>query len=243
MNAYDVEVRVAQGVDRMTHQHVLSICTGAGLLDKEFMRAGFCVTAGCEIDPRMRAMYTQYTGAYVSDVDLEALVGAVRAVPARTYDGIIGGPPCQQHTRMKTFRPPKFADLGPLVRQLVVWADPTWFLFENVVPIEIVGAKHVRLDAMHFGTPHQSRPRWFTYSANLTPPTPLYAGTVDDLMAYPVVMGRVYGPRRGAMLQGCPEFADLDAPCADKQLALANGVHAGLARAWAESIRDQMKEV
>ena len=56
-------------------------------------------------------------------------------------------------------------------------------------------------------------------------------------MAYPVVAGRVYGARRGAILQGWPEFSRLDEKSAVLQEALADGVPKGLATAWARSVQ------
>jgi hypothetical protein len=57
-------------------------------------------------------------------------------------------------------------------------------------------------------------------------------------MAYSVVAGRIYGPKRGAKLQGWPEFQELAGrfSCVYMQEALADGVPRGLADAWIRSI-------
>jgi hypothetical protein len=96
------------------------------------------------------------------------------------------------------------------------------------------------MNAMHYAQPHQSRQRFFTHSANLTPPLPLYRGDVDDLMAYSVVAGRIYGPKRGSKLQGWPQFMELADrfSCVQMQEALADGVPRGLADAWIRQITD-----
>jgi C-5 cytosine-specific DNA methylase len=221
-------------------KRVLSICTGMGLLDRGFMDAGFDVDPGCEIDAEKRAMY-----AAVCDTrphlchDLKELPGLVDWMwPEPRYAGIIGGPSCQSHSKLRAMRDPKFPDLTPLVIDLLASVSHDWFLFENVVPIDIPGAVHTRLNAMHFYQPHQSRSRWFTHSPNIKPPKPVYTGSVDDLMAYSVVAGRIYGPKRGARLQGYPAASELPFPCVQLQHGLADAVPYPLALAWAKSIID-----
>jgi len=208
-----------------------------GLLDRAFLDAGFSVQAGCEIDPRMRRMHDQVCGGDYLTEDLTDLVSYFN-LSMMGYDGVIGGPPCQSHSKTRAMRKPKFPDLTPLVNACLAVAMPEWYLFENVCPLDIPGSKTIRLDAMHFYKPHQSRPRWFTYSPNLTPPSPVYAGTVNDLMAYPAVAAKIFGPYRGAALQGYPAANDIDASCVDKQLGLANAVPYPLALAWANSIKE-----
>lgn len=206
-----------------------------GLLDRAFMDAGFEVRPGCEIDPDMRLMYSHLCGGtpLVCDINLLPML-----VAGDRYQGIIGGPPCQSHTRLRAMRKPKYPDLTPHVRAVLDCCSWDWFVFENVAPLRLgLGEKHVRLDAMHYGRPHQSRPRWFTYSPNLTPPEPLYAGTVDSLMAYSIVAGRIYGPKRGAVLQGYPAAAGIPVRCVTLQKGLANAVHYGLGLAWAERVK------
>lgn len=199
------------------------------MLDRAFLNAGFEVIPGCEIDPRMRAMYATLCGGEPLRHDLRDLPAIVAG---QHFSGVIGGPPCQAHSKTRAMRPPKFPDLSAAVDRLLASITCDWYLLENVAPIPIYGSSRIRLDAMHFYRPHQSRPRWFTFRG-LTPPRPLYHGTVDDLMAYPTVAARTYGPRRGAILQGYPEFYDLPFPCVDLQLGLANAVPYPLAMAWA----------
>jgi site-specific DNA-cytosine methylase len=219
---------------------VLSICTGMGLLDRAFMDAGFNILPGCEIDDTKRAMYVALCGKPPVADDLAYLPFLLRTSSHPTrFDGIIGGPSCQSHSKLRAIRDPKFPDLTPLVLNLLDEVAHGWFLFENVVPIDIPGAVHTRCNAMHYYQPHQSRSRWFTHSPNITPPKPVYAGSVDDLMAYSVVAGRIYGPKRGARLQGYPAAADLPFPCVQLQHGLADAVPYPLALAWAHSILAQ----
>lgn len=217
---------------------VLSICTGAGLWDKAFIEAGHDVIPGCEIMEHKRKMYRAFCQ------DKNHVVEDICEMPFYTrmmkrFDGIIGGIPCQSRSKLRAIREPKFGDLLPYVKQILSNCDWNWFLFENVAPLDIPGAKTVRLNAANFGKPHQSRSRWFTFSPNLEPPSEIYQGSIDDLMAYPVVAGRIYGPRRGAILQGWPEFSELDFPCVQLQEALADGVPRGLADAWLGRVAGQ----
>ena len=222
---------------------VLSICTGMGLLDKGFADAGFKVVGGCEIHPPARLLYRQVMGHDVLYDDLLHLVEACEQEhPA--FDGIIGGPPCQSHSRLRARWNPKFPDLTPLVERLVKAVRPKWAVFENVVALDLspeAAWDAIKIDAMHYGKPHQSRPRWFTHTTNITPPPPLYAGTGDDLVAYPAVYGKLYGRVRAAIVQGWPQAAELDAPAEHIVMGLANAVHLGVARAWGEATYKSME--
>lgn len=218
---------------------VLSICTGMGLLDRAFLDQGFSVVAGCEIDPEMRAMYR----TLCSSVGPRAhdLADMIQMFAGQHFDGIIGGPPCQAHSVLRAMRDPKFPDLTSLVQQLLDAVRCDWYIFENVRPIALSGARHTVLNAMHYYQPHQSRERWFTYSG-LQAPAARFHGDVDDLQAYPVVAGRIYGPKRGAWLQGYQAAASLPFPCVQLQKGLANAVPYPLGLAWADEVKRSLCE-
>lgn len=218
----------------------LSLCTSAGLWDKAMIAAGRAVVAGCEIMPHKRAMYAAFVGGQPLCHDIADLPALIRG---QHFDLVFGGIPCQSRSKLKAIRAPKFPDLLP--HALAVLDACTWdaYLFENVRPLDIPGSKFVRMNAMNFGVPHQSRERYFTYSPNLTPPPEPYPGNADDLKAYSVVAGRIYGPKRGAWLQGWPEFAALAFPCTEKQEALADGVPRCLADAWLRALPQSARSV
>ena len=93
---------------------ILSIFSGIDLLGKAFSQNGFCVVKA-------------------DDINLDG--GDIRAfhIPAGKVDGVIGGPPCQDFSRLK--RVPTGYSLemqGEFIR-IVKEAQPTWFLHENVV--------------------------------------------------------------------------------------------------------------
>lgn len=215
---------------------VLSICTGMGLLDRAFLNEGFEIIPGCEIDPAMRHLYKELCGdGYVAHSLGELIEWSKNR--SGLFGGVIGGPPCQASSRLSSLRPPKYPDLSQEVQMLLEYIRPQWFLFENVTPMKIVSATHTKLNAMHFAKPHQSRSRWFTHSSNIEPPKPIYYGSTLDLLAYPIVAGRIYGTPRAAILQGYPAAAKLSAPSETIQRGLANAVHYELASAWARRVK------
>lgn len=218
---------------------VLSICTGMGLMDRAFIDEGFDVVPGCEVDAEMRALYEQLCGDGYLAEDIQDMNAALDGSTAQ-FDGVIGGPPCQAHTRLRAMRKPKFPDLTEHVQRTVSLARPRWFVFENVAPVAIDGAVHVNLNAMHFAKPHQSRARWFAYSPNLSPPAASYSGTTNDLLAYPVVAGKIYGKTRAAILQGYPQALRLKGSGSAILRGLVNAVHYGVARAWAVAVRESI---
>jgi site-specific DNA-cytosine methylase len=218
---------------------ILSLCSGMGLMDKAFVDAGFSVLAGCEIDPEMRSLYRELVGEPHVTNDIHDLPARIKG---GAYFGVIGGPPCQSHTKLRAMRKPKFPDLTDAVDAVLKAVKWQFYLFENVARVVIdATTRHVRLDAMHFADPPQSRPRWFSYKG-IEPPLPRRKGDVDELMAYSIVAGRIYGPKRGARLQGYPAAADLPLPCRVVQKGLANAVHYEVAKAWAEQAMKLFEE-
>ena len=217
---------------------ILSLCTSAGLWDKAWIEAEHQVIPACEIMPHKRVMYNTFVwddpkADWHLAHDLKHVPDLVKG---QHFDGIIGGIPRQSRSKTRAMCPDvKFGDLLEPLKAVLACCTWDWALFENVAPLDLEGFNKVRLDAMNFAYPPQSRARWFTYK-NITPPTPIYRGTVDTLLAYPAVAARIYGPKRGAVLQGWPDFAKLDFPCAQLQEALADGVPRGLADAWIEAI-------
>lgn len=92
---------------------VLSIFTGAGLLDRGFEQAGFCCVSAGDI----------LWGRDVRDF-----------APARhMFVGVIGGSPCQDFSKAR--RSPPTGNGVAMLRQfarIVDAAQPEWFLLENV---------------------------------------------------------------------------------------------------------------
>ena len=106
---------------------VLSIFPGIDLLGRAFEQAGFCVVRGPDL----------ITGGDVREF---------RPPPGR-FDGVIGGPPCQDYSKLNRF-PSDYGDamLAEYCR-VVTQAQASWFLYENVVSapaFEIPGYRQQR---------------------------------------------------------------------------------------------------
>lgn len=217
---------------------ILSLCTSAGLWDKAWIEAGHEVIAGCEIVDHKRLMYLGWCPS--TNGFLEANINNLsKKVKGIKFDGVIGGIPCQSRSRLRGIKTPKFGDLLPQAEAVLKACKWDWFILENTSALEMspeFNCKWSKMDAMNYQEPHQSRTRFFTHSQELNRPAELFSGSIDDLKAYPCVAGRLYGPKRGAWLQGWPEFADLPFSCPELQEALADGVPRGLADAWIREV-------
>jgi DNA (cytosine-5)-methyltransferase 1 len=129
---------------------ILEIFPGIGLLGRGFELAGFCVVRGPDL------LWGQ---------DIRGF-----HVPTGRFDGIIGGPPCQDFSRARR-APPTGYGLAMLeeFKRIVIEARPAWWLCENVdrVPdIKIDGYTVQRLDlnAKNCGLT-QSRLRHFQFGS------------------------------------------------------------------------------
>jgi len=99
-------------------QLVLSLFPGIGLLDQAFEAEGFCVVRGPDL----------------------LWGGDVRTFhpPAGRFDGVIGGPPCQAHSRLAALvrhvhgDDAVAPDMIPDFVRVIEEARPAWFLMENV---------------------------------------------------------------------------------------------------------------
>lgn len=129
---------------------ILSLFPGAGLLDRGFTLAGYCVVRACDA----------------------LLGGDIREFHSTCghFTGVIGGPPCQDFSR-KRRRPPTGYGTAMLAEfaRVVTETEPDWFLMENVptVPtIHIPGfvTQRLHLDARDCGI-NQSRLRCFQFGS------------------------------------------------------------------------------
>lgn len=108
---------------------VLSLFTGAGLLDQAFREAGFCVVSAGDI-------------IYGQDIrDFHTSTGF--------FSGVIGGSPCQDYSGMKRNKGSYSDEMVREYVRIIEEASPEWCLLENVaaVPdIQINGYQWQRLD-------------------------------------------------------------------------------------------------
>jgi DNA (cytosine-5)-methyltransferase 1 len=100
----------------VTQPLVLSLFPGIGLLDRAFEEEGFCVVRGPDV-------------LWGGDIH--------RFHPPRNrFDGVIGGPPCQEFSRLKNLNPKcveKHGNLIPEFVRCVLEAQPEWYVMENVL--------------------------------------------------------------------------------------------------------------
>jgi len=207
---------------------VLSLFPGAGLLDRGFEQAGFCVVRG-------------------PDTLLGQRIEEFHA-PASHFAGVIGGPPCQDFSRARRAPP-----TGHGVRMLAEFArvvtesQPAWWLIENVpqVPdVHVPGytVQRFNCNAYEFGL-KQDRNRCFQF------------GSRDGVR---LVLHRLSQSHRGPWartvttrdtrrnfsdlceLQGLPRsFTIYGFSRSAKIRAVGNGVPVPMARGVAEAIRDR----
>jgi hypothetical protein len=90
---------------------VLSLFPGADLLGRAFEAQGWCVVRGPDI----------LWGGNVDD--FQAIAGR--------FDGVIGGPPCQVHSKAARVGT-KAVDKIPEFLRVVAEAEPAWAVMENV---------------------------------------------------------------------------------------------------------------
>ena len=213
---------------RTASRLVLSLFPGAGLLDRGFEQAGFCVVRG-------------------PDTLLGQRIETFHA-PDGHFCGVIGGPPCQDFSRARR-APPTGYGLAMLKEfgRVVTEAQPVWWLMENVpqVPslaIHGYATQRFNLNATECGL-SQSRLRCFQF------------GSRDGIA---LVVGRLvrshFGKWAGTIttkhghrnfadlceLQGLPRrFTIYGFSRSAKIRAVANGVPVPMALAVAVAIRDR----
>jgi DNA (cytosine-5)-methyltransferase 1 len=207
---------------------VLSLFPGAGLLDRGFEQAGFCVVRG-------------------PDTLLGHSIEGFTA-PAGHFSGVIGGPPCQDFSRARR-RPPTGHGQRMLneFARVVTQTQPDWWLMENVpgvpdIHVSDYVTQRFNLFAFEFGC-RQRRNRSFQFGSRDGLPLVLSRGTQSQFKKLsPAVLahdGRrnfsdlceLQGLPRGFTLPGLSRTA--------KYRAVGNGVPVPMAKAVAEAIRDR----
>ena len=201
---------------------VLSLFPGIGMLDKGFEEAGFCIVRGPDL----------------------IFGGDVRTfrVPAGKFDGVIGGPPCQDFSKARRSAPSgNGLEMISEFERIVQEATPTWWLAENVpcVPnIRISGYSWQRLDVSprDFGA-RQIRNRHVQFGANDGGVVVLERSSAGAESIQTVTTGDRRPVSVIAELQGLP--ADFDIPAFSRvavKRAIGNGVHLAVARALAMAV-------
>lgn len=210
---------------------ILSIFTGGALFDRGFEREGFCCVSAGDL----------FWGRDVREFR-----------PARhKFDGIIGGPPCQDFSRARRTPPTGYGleMLSQFIR-IVTESEPEWWMCENVpgVPDVMVPGYRVQrfnLNVTELGH-NQNRSRRIQFGSRDGVPLVIPRNYCLDASQPCVVAseGRHGGAGRTlaemCVLQGLP--ADTDFPGLSlvmKKTLVGNGVHVGMAAALARAVRDR----
>lgn len=208
-------------------QLILSLFPGIDLLGRGFEAEGFTVVRGPDL-------------IYGGDI-------RNFRVPAHRFDGVIGGPPCQDFSRARRCAPSGVGRemLDEFIR-IVNEAAPAWWLMENVpsVPdVKIKGYTHQRIDlnAREVGLP-QNRHRHFQFGSRngLVLSVVRRSALVEYESCCLATEGRKLGRRdwdRFCRLQGLSGALELPGmTLAAKYRAVGNGVPVTMARALACAI-------
>lgn len=206
------------------HKLILSLFPGIGLLDRAFEDAGFCVVRGPDL----------LWGGDIMKFH----------PPAGHFWGVIGGPPCQEFSRLRR-SPPTGYGLKMLSEfaRCVTEATPEWWLMENVdrvVDVTVPGYVTQRLDVDNawFPLAKSRRLRHIQFGSK--------SGFTIDITSQPMrdcdLPGAALANDKRSFpelchLQGLPDDFDLPPFLAEaKKVAVGNGVPVPMGRALAGSI-------
>ena len=94
---------------------ILSVFPGIDILGRAFEEEGYCVVRGPD----------RLWGGDIRNFH----------PPSGVFEGVIGGPPCQEFSILRSVnrnKPPKWGNLIPEFERVVIEAKPEWFLMENI---------------------------------------------------------------------------------------------------------------
>lgn len=207
---------------------VLSLFPGIGLLDRGFEDSGFCVVRGPDL---------------IFGGDIHRF-----KPPSGRFDGVIGGPPCQDFSKARRDKPTgQGMEMIEQFKRVVLSVQPVWWLAENVpgVPdIKIDGFSWQRLDlyASDFGM-KQRRLRHIQFGT--IDGTQLVIDRLKVKGSEPTVLASDNRPISDiSSLQGLP--IDFDIPSFTRSAlvrAIGNGVPYGMALAVADAVKNRVSGV
>lgn len=128
--------------DNSNQSAVIDLFAGCGGLSLGFIRAGFKVLAGYDNwDPAIRN-YNHNLPSKATKLDLSdvKLVEDTIEKADLQFDGIIGGPPCQDFSSAGKREEGMRADLTERYAEIVTFFKPRFFLMENVARAKNAGA-------------------------------------------------------------------------------------------------------
>jgi len=215
----------------MSRGLVLSLFPGIGMFDRAFEEEGFCVVRGPDL----------LWGGDIHEFH----------PPAGKFDGVIGGPPCPAHSSAaniarnaagKTVKP----DLIPQFARVVLEANPSWWVMENVpsAPQPFPSCERLDLNNRWVGGT-QRRKRVFYSNVKLSVP----GNALEAIDLHPTastaqwVEGRQYGAttrpwfEKFRMWQGLEDDFELPGFTVRQAVqAVVNGVPLPMGRAIARAV-------
>jgi len=108
---------------------ILSIFPGIDILGRAFEEEGYCVVRGPD----------RLWGGEIK----------LFHPPSSIFEGIIGGPPCQQFSALRFVNKgkPKWGNLIPEFERVVMEAQPDWFLMENIKAAPLPSVPGYQIDS------------------------------------------------------------------------------------------------
>jgi DNA (cytosine-5)-methyltransferase 1 len=207
-------------------QLVLSLFTGLGMLDNGFEQNGFCVVSAGDI---------------ITNKDV-----ANFKPMANKFNGIIGGSPCQDFSKLRRTQPSgnglKMIDE---FKRIVLESNCDWFLLENVPTapnIEIQGyhVQRFNLCPTQLGFA-QSRNRKFQFGSKKGYRIVIEQHPKPTLKSPCITTSKNQNIQNMALLQGFTDVPNLSEFKTNSQKKLiGNGVHLGVSKTIAKSIKESI---
>lgn len=220
------------------HNLVLSLFPNIGLLDMAFEELGFCVVRGPDV----------------------LWGGDIRRFhpPSGVFQGVIGGPPCQDFSSLRRKAPTGYGlEMLEEFAQCVIEAQPEWWLMENVarVPSVTTLQGHIFAELGHTYAVQRIdiNQGWY---CDVTRLRHIQFGSKSGRMLQ-IPRGKTTPGSQGAALandprsfeelcrlQGLPEGFDLPGFLAsEKKRAVGNGVPIPMGRVLAQAVIDAYSQV
>lgn len=222
-----------------SHALVLSTFTGAGLLDRGFRAAGFCVVSA-------------------GDAQFGQPIEEFHTRPG-WFTGVIGGPPCQRISRANRTNRDVSAGLELITEffRVVGEALPGWFVLENVDGLPDVSElvplgyslQRLHLNPRELGF-KQHRPRWFLFGYAHGEPLAIQYATAAEWRSVGVSRCCMASEGKHSERRQWAEFCELQGlprsfsfppglSTALQYRLVGNGVHVGTARIVATAILER----
>lgn len=128
---------------------ILSLFQGIGMLDKGFVKKGYCVVSGPE--RILNGCVSEFEGI------------------ENVFDGVIGGSPCQSFSGLNRNPNNYSLEMKQHFERIVEQCQPNWFLLENVLRVPDVDIKGYYVQRFNLSPRElgfeQSRPRCFQFGS------------------------------------------------------------------------------